>query len=314
MPTTQAWCEHRTDDICENVPQSIFTASPLALCDFLDAPWATIGTECLIGLLRGPLKGLENLHAQGFIHCDVHVKNIFVLALDPPEAVLGDFGKTVSAARAHNAHLGPKHTCAPEVDGKTEYCNSIDIWSLGIVFLDVLFPGNGPKLGFPPTKPWWDSTMNLLERFCQQGSVSNRCSLAVIIKAMLAFIPTERPLAVEILRHPIFRPHPTQVPFQQTSQPSQPSQHYIHPRPEVLEPVSSSSSSRINVPMGNPWDPRPYIPTPTPEHQSDDAEMDNSSSSSSTPFSVAWTRAQAGRGPPPPPGPSPPQYGLLPRR
>lgn len=86
------------------------------------------------------------------MHRDIYTKNLFVLSLKPPKAVLSDFGKTVAAVSSQNAHLGPKHTCAPEVNSTSWYNNSIDIWSIGIICLEVLAPGEIPKLGYPPTE------------------------------------------------------------------------------------------------------------------------------------------------------------------
>ncbi|CAL8584852.1 hypothetical protein XPA_010435 [Xanthoria parietina] len=168
MPTWRAWCEHQASGICSEIPQTIFTSSPLSLSDFSTIPWYDYEVECVISLLRGPIEGLANLHVQGYMHRDVHAKNLFVLSLEPPKAVLGDFGKTVAAVSSQSAHLGPKHTCAPEVNGTNWYNNSIDIWSMGIVCLEVLAPDKIPKPGYPPTETWWNCTMKTIDERREQ--------------------------------------------------------------------------------------------------------------------------------------------------
>lgn len=47
------------------------------------------------------------------------MRNLFVIGSIPPEAVLGDFSKTIKAESASDNCLGPIYTRAPEVDGQT---------------------------------------------------------------------------------------------------------------------------------------------------------------------------------------------------
>ncbi|KAL8911341.1 MAG: hypothetical protein Q9171_003468 [Xanthocarpia ochracea] len=138
MPTFTIWCEHQSTDVCNHVPQAIFTSSPLAICDFAHFLWSDYSLTVIRDCLRGVMRGLITLHTAGFMHRDIHMRNVFLVSFNPPEAVLGDFGKTVQAESHSDDCLGPIHTRAPEVDGRTQYTNKIDVWSLGIVLLSML--------------------------------------------------------------------------------------------------------------------------------------------------------------------------------
>ncbi|KAI4143803.1 MAG: hypothetical protein LQ341_002813 [Variospora aurantia] len=140
MPINKSWCEHETERVCNVFPQQIYTSSPLAMHDFSCLQASGLSTRELIEFLRGPLEGLANLHQAGYIHRDVSMKNIFVLSLNPPRAVLGDFGKTIRAQSHKDRQIGPIKTLAPEVDGSTYYDAKIDIWSWGVVFMCAFAP------------------------------------------------------------------------------------------------------------------------------------------------------------------------------
>ncbi|KAL8698911.1 MAG: hypothetical protein Q9201_006311 [Fulgogasparrea decipioides] len=119
LPTIRSWCDHEFDLPCNKIPQSVFASSPLAASDFSSLLWTEYETRQILDFFRGPLEGLSNLHAAGYMHRDVHVKNLFVMSLNPPRAVLGDFGKTIKAEKDKNPYLGPAYTCAPEVNASS---------------------------------------------------------------------------------------------------------------------------------------------------------------------------------------------------
>ena len=66
---------------------------PLAIGDFLTVNLSEVALSTIIKLIRGPLQGLQALHKAGYMHRDVSIKNLLVMSLDPPQAVLCDYGK-----------------------------------------------------------------------------------------------------------------------------------------------------------------------------------------------------------------------------
>lgn len=105
---------------------SFYSLAPRPL-GFPGMLWGDQNLSSIRDCFQGPVQGLATLHAAGYIHRDVHTRNLFLMRSEPPEAVLGDFGKTIEAESASDNCLGPIHTRAPEVDGRTQYTNKIAI-------------------------------------------------------------------------------------------------------------------------------------------------------------------------------------------
>ena len=133
-------CEHgQSGGHCGKLPDHVYLTFPLALRDFASQDWTSIDLNTIIRLVKGPLEGLKALHEERYMHRDVHGKNILVMSLDPPQAVLCDYGKARHRLKERDTRLGPIPTLAPEVDGVTDYNNKIDIWGIGYVCCWILF-------------------------------------------------------------------------------------------------------------------------------------------------------------------------------
>lgn len=281
MPTLSVWCEHQSAGVCNHLPQAVFTSSPLALCDFTRVLWSNYSLTVIRECLRGVMRGLVTLHTAGFMHRDIHIRNVFLVSSDPPAAVLGDFGKTVQAESHSDDCLGPIHTRAPEVDGRTQYTNKIDIWSLGIVMLSILDPDAQPPGGRIPTLQWHQPVMEYCTRVKRNKNGTLDADVLDLIQQMLTWDLNARPTARQISEHPYFTSdHPCYdgtnaqpIPLPPPVSPQHPTQS-IQPVPALAQvaslptlsaprlapqsapqvfPSSSSSSSSLNIPMPAPF-------------------------------------------------------------
>ncbi|KAL9018152.1 MAG: hypothetical protein Q9185_004559 [Variospora sp. 1 TL-2023] len=197
------WCEHDYDHPCDIVPQAVFTSSPLAIWDFSQVPWIRCSIYRCLKIFRGPLQGLVQLHAKGYMHRDVTLKNMFFLSENPDRAVLGDFGKAVRAKTDLDASIGPAASRAPEVDGKSPYSDKIDVWSMGWALLWAV--GYDCLRGFWETLPlnfdaWHRRVMEVLTITKEKGSgTSWLASVADLLIGMLTLDPATRISAAKTL-------------------------------------------------------------------------------------------------------------------
>ncbi|KAL8824717.1 MAG: hypothetical protein Q9170_008067 [Blastenia crenularia] len=199
-PTTQHHLRAITleVDIARQVPQDVFTSSPLAIWDFSQVPWLQCTNRQILEAFYGSLQGLVYLHADGLMHRDVTLKNMFVMSLNPIRAVLGDFGKAIRAQKHQSASIGPAATRAPEVDGRTQYDNKIDVWSMGWAFVYAYNPHLFPPESEPFVLQTWH--MRVVE-FLEPTTVADSwyAKLAHLLIGMLALDPSQRISAAEAL-------------------------------------------------------------------------------------------------------------------
>jgi serine/threonine protein kinase len=138
---------------------------------------------------------LEHIHAASVVHCDLKPENIFFDDDDLP--VIGDFDFSKSVAdrttsiftisSVYSVHGGTLNYMAPEVSVTSPATYASDVYSLGLVFID-LFVGEGSKSRGPVT-------------------VSGRVpvELRELIESMLQVDAGRRPRASAIASSPVFR-------------------------------------------------------------------------------------------------------------
>ncbi|GBG35102.1 Protein kinase, putative [Hondaea fermentalgiana] len=142
-----------------------------------DTPHADLATRRRIAI--GLLSGLHDLHSQGFVHCDVKPENVFLApGLSP---VLGDF----DGVQMHNVTMTQHMQAtfkymAPELrSGNVDRVESaVDLFSAGMVLADLF----------------------------ENKEVSD--ALQSLISSLQSADPTQRPTALEALRHDAFQVEP----------------------------------------------------------------------------------------------------------
>lgn len=105
-----------------------------------------LSEEMAKNFLKQLLNGFKGLHELFVIHRDLKLKNILV---NDGILKIADFGLS-KVGELGVTHVGTPYTKAPEVfkgRGRIRYNNKADIWSLGVIFYQLLFdlkyPFNG---------------------------------------------------------------------------------------------------------------------------------------------------------------------------
>eukprot|EP01090_Pellita_catalonica_P022167 TRINITY_DN850_c0_g1_i1.p1 TRINITY_DN850_c0_g1~~TRINITY_DN850_c0_g1_i1.p1 ORF type:complete len:415 (-),score=49.50 TRINITY_DN850_c0_g1_i1:33-1277(-) len=103
-------------------------------------------------ITRETLKGLQYMHSMDRIHRDIKSNNI-LLGLDG-SVKLTDFGfaaQLTDTQQQRNTVLGTAFWMAPEVIRGRDYGTKVDVWSLGIMIMEMA-DGQPPYLNLTPTK------------------------------------------------------------------------------------------------------------------------------------------------------------------
>lgn len=89
-----------------------------------------------IYILRGILRGLEVLHDMSYVHSDIKPSNIMINRLGDPKIV--DFGRATRVGEKLTFLIGTPMYMAPETHQREPNAIQSDIFSLGLVALEML--------------------------------------------------------------------------------------------------------------------------------------------------------------------------------
>ncbi|CAM4685751.1 unnamed protein product [Leuciscus chuanchicus] len=157
-----------------------------------------IATVCL-----SVLKALSYLHTQGVIHRDI--KSDSILLTSDGRIKLSDFGFCAQVSKEvpkRKSLVGTPYWMAPEVISRLPYGTEVDIWSLGIMVIEMV-DGEPPYFNEPPLQAMRRIRDNLPPRLKESHKVSS--VLRAFLDLMLVREPSQRASALELLQNPFLK-------------------------------------------------------------------------------------------------------------
>jgi len=149
------------------------------------------------------LKGLAYIHSLHRIHRDIKSDNILLGSRG--EVKIADFGYAAQLTQQKTKRqtiVGTPYWMAPELIRGQEYDTKVDIWSLGIMIMEMA-EGEPPYMEFPPLRALFLITTKGIPDLKEPSKWTQ--NFQNFVSLCLEKDPSQRPDANELLKHPFIK-------------------------------------------------------------------------------------------------------------
>jgi len=159
--------------------------------------------EQIAWVCRETLNGLAYIHSLHRVHRDIKSDNILLGTRG--EVKIADFGyaaQLTSQKTKRNTIVGTPYWMAPELIRGQNYDTKVDIWSLGIMVMEMA-QGEPPYMEFPPLRALFLITTKGIPDLNEPQKWSQ--PFREFVSLCLEKDPEKRPSASELLEHPFLQ-------------------------------------------------------------------------------------------------------------